>query len=79
MFCIISIFIVFIAYAEFPEAYEKTTTIKCCIIDVLLTLFKKKDNRFLSENKHDIYSEVQNMTKAVCRGESVKNICTQRK
>lgn len=27
MFCIISIFIVFVAYAEFPKAYEKKQTI----------------------------------------------------
>lgn len=59
MFCILSIFIVFIADAEFPKAYtQNNNNNKCCIIDLLFGffLFKlKRDTRFLSESKCHIY------------------------
>lgn len=47
MFCILSIFIVFIADAEFPKAYTKNNNNKCCIIDLLFWffLFKLKKKR----------------------------------
>lgn len=60
MFCILSIFIVFIADAEFPKAYtQKNNNNKCCIIDLLFWFFlfklKKRDTRFLSESRRHIY------------------------
>lgn len=62
MFCIRSIFIVFIAFAEFPKA-EKNN--KCCIIDFdhRNLSFKKQGETFQKANVTFIL--IQNVTKAI--------------